>query len=168
MKLFDTSSDATLKTLTLNITGLPANENVVVWASSPSGYFEKRFSANGAGTVANTMKLKADRWQVGIRPDFGATAASSIMNYVQPGWQSPLPTDVDMTSSGATYTKALVSANRVLTVTLTDGTNPIPGASVWAYSPGGQIMGSNGMTDTVGQVQLKLMDGSYTIGAYAK
>lgn len=71
MKLSDTSSDITLKILALNITGLPANEKVVVWASSPSGYFEKRFTADGVGAITGTsMKLKADQWQVGVRPDF--------------------------------------------------------------------------------------------------
>ncbi len=168
LKLFDTTTDMSLKTLSLNITGLPANEKVVVWASSPSGYFEKRFSANGAGSVIDSMKLRADEWQIGVRPDFGATAASSIINYVQPAWQSPQPTDIDMRSSGATYTQSINTANNVLTVTLTDGTDPIPGASIWAYSPGGQNMGAYGMTNTNGQVQLKLVDGSYTIGARAE
>lgn len=64
MGLFDTSSDVSLKTLALNISGLPANEKVVIWASSPSGYFEKRFTASGTGSIIDTMKLKADRWQV--------------------------------------------------------------------------------------------------------
>ncbi len=168
MKLSDSTSDLTLKTLSLNISSLPANEKIVVWASSPSGYFEKKFSASSTGSIVDTWKLKADKWQVGVRPDFGSTAASSMMNYVQPTWQSPLSSEIDMRSTSGTYTKVINSANRILSVTLTDGTNPIPGASVWAYSPGGQIMGSNGMTDTNGQVQLKLMDGSYTIGARAE
>lgn len=168
MRITNATTDVTLKTLTIAVAGLPVNESVIVWASSPQGYFEKRISADGAGAIAATMKLKADRWQVGVRPDFGDTTAASMMNFVQPGWQPPLPKEVDLSTTNGNYSETIKTANRILTVTVTDGTNPIPKASVWAYNPGGSVMGSNGMTDTDGIVRLKLMDGSYTIGAYVE
>ena len=63
------------------------------------------------------------------------------------------------------YSQTVQGANRNINISVTDGTNPIPNASIWAYSPSGNITGASSHTDLTGNATLHLKDGAYTIGA---
>ncbi len=162
--IVNTATDSSVRTLSINISGLPVDPNgvpVIVWASSSKGYFEKHISTT-SGSIVDSMRLSADKYSVGVRPDFGSSAG--VANFIPIAWISPAPVQINL-NSNATYRQAVQSADKTLTVTVTDGTNTIPNASVWAYSPGSNIPGAYGRTDLTGVATLHLMKGSYTVGA---
>ncbi|MCK5085000.1 MAG: hypothetical protein KAQ64_05095 [Candidatus Pacebacteria bacterium] len=161
--------------VTINLTGdfstNSVDDDVDIFAGSPSGFRVKTLTGVGTqnGSTDYTLYLPDGDWMVGIGPamPMGPMAGPPPM----PDWMPPMPTNVKVVSSTASpATVSFDISSQVTTTvsgTVTDGTNGIADAEVYAYQPMGGFGGANTKTATDGSFVLKVpVKGTYVIGAY--
>ena len=177
-------SGGTYKAVSGTITeSLTSNADIMVWAAGPTGYFEKKYTidfdsspnnldstGNGTGdTNQFSFSLPAGTWDIGIHPwmpmhFFGPPPI--------PDFVPPEPIRVTVAGSAITDANlALTTAGATLTVLVVDAANgdaPISGAHVFAHPPMGMMggFGTGGETGGDGSVALKVVNGTYMVGAH--
>ncbi len=174
---FTLASATTGTAVVVTLTG-PANEPVDIFANSSSGFKVKSVTLNGSGACATvsacTIKLGNGQWNVGVGPQMPKGVTGSMPP--APSYLPPQPIKVGV--SGATVTEnsgtaddgtivfALITANKDIQGIVKDGSGKvIANAEVFAYSPQGG-MGTHAQAGTDGTFDLKVVDGSYKVGAF--
>ena len=152
--------------ITVNITGIPLNDEIDVFAGSPTGFKVKTLTGTGA-LLSTILYLPAGDWMVGVGPAMpkGPMAGPPPM----PNWMPPMPTTV--VSNGTTAQTLAISistATMEIVGYVQDGAgNAIADAEAFAYQPMGMGMGSNAKTETNGKFTLKVATaGTYSVGVF--
>lgn len=171
---FTLASASSGTTVTVNVTGGPANEPLDVFAGSQNGFRVKQVTLDGAGATSTTLKLPDGKWFVGVGPQMpkgpmgGAPPTPNFMppQPVDVTVASPVVTEVSGTANDGTIVFALTTNNKTLKGIVKDGNNKIiANAEVFAYSPSNG-MGTHGQTDSTGVFSLGVSDGLYKVGAF--
>jgi hypothetical protein len=189
--VFQEQSSANKPNLTVYITGIFSNESVDIFAGGPSGFTVKTVTLNGTLTNASpstqTLYLPATgTWSVGMGPAMPRGPQQSGPPPM-PSWMPPRPIEVNASGSGPSWTwkdadgaatgdTSASDGKITLAVTTADktisghvygptGSTGIQNAMVNAFSPMGG-MGSYAESGADGAFSLKVMDGSYQVGAF--
>jgi hypothetical protein len=174
-----TSGTAVIIDLVGNFSTGGVADNVDIFANSPRGFKVKTLSSVGvkaAGGADATLYLPDGDWMIGIGPAVprGPMGGPPPM----PDWMPPMSIPVKVTSptvaeQSGTANDGIVVFNistqltKTVTGTVTDGTNGIADAEVYAYQPNGGFGGSHTKTATNGTFTLKIpVLGTYKIGAF--
>ncbi len=174
-------------TITVNLTGNfstgGVNDNIDIFAGSPSGFKVKTVNPNtddandaAAGSLDNTddnsitqyvFYLPAGNWMVGVGPAMpkGPMSGPPPM----PDWMPPMPNQI--VSDGVTSQTVNISistASKQIIGYVQDASGiAIADAEAFAYQPMGTGTGAHGKTDTNGKFTLKVAaDGIYSVGVF--
>jgi len=159
-------------TLVGNFTTGGENDNVDIFAGSPTGFRVKTVAPGNTTGTAYDLYLPDGDWMVGVGPAMptGPMAGPPPM----PDWMPPMPTNVKISGSGTTSSVATLtidlgtqSATTVAGQVIDGSGNAIANAEVFAYQPMGGFGGAHTKTASDGSFTLKVpVLGVYKIGAF--
>ncbi|MDP2991601.1 MAG: Ig-like domain-containing protein, partial [Kiritimatiellota bacterium] len=189
--VFKAQSATNKPNLTVYITGVFVNESVDIFAGGPGNFSVKTVTLNGtfdnASPSTQTLYLPSTgTWMIGMGPAMprGPQQAGPP---AMPSWMPPKSIEVNVSGTGPSWTWKDADGAATLDASSTDGKitigiatanktinghvyNPagnagIQNANVFAFSPLGG-MGSYAQSGSDGSFTLKVMDGSYQVGAF--
>lgn len=186
---FSTGGGGNAQTLTVNVTGAPANEEMDIFCFAP-GDFEfsapimKKVTANGSGAVSssNTLTLAQNTpYECGIGPSIPFDMLSSGASEIVPDFtfMPPEPQQVHIGTADKTITFALQESTHEIKGKVIDGDGTgIANVFVDAFPPFGKgfddstgehkdIQGSFTKTNASGEFTLKVLEGTYEISSCA-
>ncbi len=164
-------------TITVNINGDLGDDDIDVFAGSPSAFKVKTITSAGLNP-STTLYLTDGTWMVGMGPAMpvGPMAGPPPM----PDWMPPAPVEVTVSGNGTIVTESSATANdgiislnvsiadmQIIGYVEDDNNNAIADAEVWAYQPMNAGAGSHTKTDTDGRFVLKVAQaGNYSVGVF--
>ncbi len=163
-------------------------ETVDVFAGGPGQFVVKTVTPGASALNAATLTtIPIPRvngiWGVGIGPAMPKSGGSFNGPPPSPNWAVPKPVSVVVSgcpsactttiagSSATSNTFTISTADKTISGVLKDGSgNSIAGAMVFAFAPStdsGGGSGNNTQSSTAGSFSLKVVAGSYIVGAYS-
>ncbi|MBI2475940.1 MAG: Ig-like domain-containing protein [Candidatus Taylorbacteria bacterium] len=166
-----------------------ATENVDVFAGGPGQFVVRTVTPGASALTASTLTVIPipqfnGSWGIGIGPAMPKGTSGGFSGPPpMPNWSMPKAINVTVTgcpsacvssvNSFATTsnTFTISTANKTISGVLKDGSgNSIANAMVFAFSPNtdsGGGLGGNTQTSTSGTFSIKVVAGSYVVGAYS-
>jgi hypothetical protein len=156
------------RTITINITGGPANKSVDVFANGQNCSAMRTISLDGSGAASTSLRVQNNvTCSVGMGPalpkDPNFRGGITQFDFMPP----PFQTVVIATSNPDAITFALSTTNRTISGTVVDGSGTgIPNVELWARPIStGAGGGSPGKTGSDGSFTINVVDGTYIIAA---
>lgn len=188
---FQAQDNSAKPQVTVYITGTFSNEKLDIFAGGPQGFSVKTVTLNGTFTNASpstqTIYLpNTGTWTVGMGPAM-PRGPQQTGPPPMPNWMPPKPVNVTVSGTGPGWTWqdedgaatgdtsatdgkitiGVTSANKTINghVYNPAGTTGIQNVEIFAYSPAGG-MNSRATTGPDGSFSLKVIEGSYKVGAF--
>ena len=168
-------NELTMQTLTVNITGGPADKKVMVRAGGPMNFYEKEKLLDGSGAGIVTMQVPEGMYWVNIDP-YMPMMMFSTGTPPPPDFMSPPGKDVNVNDAqdgnetaadAVDFALTNYTANKYVTVTIQDTSgSAINGADVGLHNPNKGFGAPPVKTGITGTATIKVPAGTYQVDVF--